>query len=173
MSSSPSAQHIFRYLDTVGDGSGSKSAIGAGYSVGSPGIFKIQPAAGQVISLERMIVQIEDAGAPDAEKYGALSALTNGIIVRIANDAGVVKELTDGLPIKSNSHWARLCYDVSFSGFATGNDFVDVRWTFAKSGRPIVLGDTGVNERLEVVCQDALDGLIAHTFMVQGFIEKG
>ncbi len=173
MSSSPSAQHLFRYLDTVGDGSGSKNANGAGYSVGSPGIFKIQPPAGQVISLERMIVQIEDDGVPNAEKYGALAALTNGILVRIANDAGTIVELTDGLPIKSNSHWARLCYDVSFTGFASGNDFVDVRWTFAKSGRPVVLGDTGDNERLEVVCQDALDGLIGHTFKVQGFIIKG
>ncbi len=81
---------------------------------------------------------------------------------------GVVKDLTDGLPIKSNAAWGRVCYDIDISTFGTGDNFVECRWTFAKSGKFLELnGQAG--EWLEAYLSDDLSGLVSHTFMVQGF----
>jgi len=159
---------IDRYLCTNGDGTGTKSATGD-YS-GAEEIFFIQPAAGEIFLLERLIVYVVDVGAFDADKYGNDITLTNGIVLREKDDDGVIADITDGLPIKTNSHWARNCYDVAHYSYGTGNETLAARWTFSKAGSPIRLaGDE--NNRLEIVLHDKLDGLVEHTFLVQGSIE--
>jgi hypothetical protein len=52
-----------------------------------------------------------------------------------------------------------------------GDEMLQVRWTFAKSGAQLRLNGNN-NERLEVVLDDDLDGLIEHYFMVQGVYEN-
>jgi len=155
-----------RFLDTNGDGSGTKNANG-NYAGGEE-IFYIQPGGTDIINVARLVVQIEDGGKFGSGKYGALAgALANGIAVRVQDDSGTVIDLTDGVLITTNVHWARYCYDVDHSDFGTGNEYMDVRWTFSKSGNPIVL-DAANNERLEVVLNDNLSGLVGHYFLVQG-----
>jgi hypothetical protein len=160
-------RHLYRFLDTNGDGTGTKVATGS-YSPGTPGIFFIKPPAGQTYRLERMIVSIRDNAGMSGEKYGGLAELANGIIVRAQNDSGTVLDLTDGLPVKANSHWGRLCYDVAINVFSVGDNFVEVRWSFFKSGYELTIGGNE-NERFEVVCRDDLSGLVDHTFMIQGW----
>ena len=157
---------IFRYLDTNGDGSGTKDSAG-NYAAGAE-IFYIQPTGR--IRIYRMIIRIEDASGFDAGGYGSITptaALTNGIIIRLQNDAGTLVDLTNGLPIKTNSQWANLCYDATLLSFGTGNDSLVIRWTFSRSGEPFYL-DGGKNERLEVVINDDLSTVAAQYFMVQG-----
>lgn len=154
---------LYRYLDTNGDGTGTKNANGD-YSGGEE-IFYIAPPAGQTYELERMLIYVQDTGTFDAAKYGNGATLTTGIVVRVANDAGTLLDLTDGEPVKTNTHWGRQCYDVEVKAWGTGDEVMVVRWTFAKSGRPIRLH---AGERLEVVLNDALDVLVGHYFQVQG-----
>ena len=159
---------IARYLDTNGDGTGTKTAIGE-YQAGAE-IFYIQPPTGQVYRLSRILPFVEDAGTFDSGSYGNGITLTNGITVRVQNDSGTIVDLTDGLPVKLNTHWARLCYDLTISKFGTGNEYLHARWTFAKSGQMIrLVGDN--NERLEVVLHDDFSDLVSQYFMVQGYIE--
>lgn len=156
---------LYRFLDTKGDGTGDMSAVGD-YSSGQ--YLAIQPPKYEEYRLERLLVQIVDATVNRSDRYGGLAgALTNGIAIRTRTQAGDTVSLTNGVNIKSNGDWARYCYDVSFSEFASGENFVDVRWTFAKAGQPIILNGLA-SERLEVVLQDDLTGLVSHTFMVQG-----
>ncbi len=160
---------LYRFLDTNGDGSGAKSAIGD-YSAGTgtPTAFKIVPPSTDLFTLSRVIVQIRDTGTIAAEEYGALPELSVGVVLRVMDAGGVVKDLTDGLPIKSNAAWGRVCYDIDISTFGTGDNFVECRWTFAKSGKFLELnGQAG--EWLEAYLSDDLSGLVSHTFMVQGF----
>ena len=156
---------IYRYLDTKGDGTGTKNANGD-YS--TPDIFYIAPDLKDMV-LHRLIVLIEDGANMRAEHYGTLgAALTNGVVVRVSDPSGVLVDLTDESPIKTNAGWGALCYDVDVKAWGAGNDLLLVRWTFAKAGIPLVL-DAKAGHKLEVVLSDDLQGLVRHYFMVQGW----
>jgi len=157
---------FFRFLDTVGDGSGTKNAVGDYSSVVTD--FKLtNPASSNgVIEVHRLVMQIEDATAATGEKYGGGTALTNGIELFLLDASGnTVIDITDGLPIKNNGDWARYCYDLTIDSFPGTNDFVQVRWTFAKSGVPLVLKP---GWSLAARLNDSMTFLVDHTFMVQG-----
>jgi hypothetical protein len=188
---------LSRFLDTNGDGTGTKNANGD-YSDPAD-IFYLQPAAGKVIRLNRMIIHYEDTQGMTATEYGNLGAAltngivvriqddsgtisdltdgvpTNGIVVRIQDDSGTISDLTDGVPVKTNADWSRFCYDAQLSVWVSSgaptNDVAQVRWTFGKSGTMIRL-DGDANERLEVVLSDSFTGLIDQYFMVQGYTER-
>lgn len=72
-----------------------------------------------------------------------------------------------------NTSWvyqAAMCYDVQLLAWGSGNDLVAARWTFANSGRPLVLrGNDG--DRLELILRDDFTGLISQTFMIQGVLD--
>jgi hypothetical protein len=155
---------LYRFLDTNGDGSGTKQAIG-NYAGGEE--FYIQPPAGQVYILARMMVQIRDAGPISADNYGGLAALTNGVSVDVKDASGSLLDLVDGLPVKTNAEWGAHCYDSEPDTYGSGNDYVSVRWTFEKGKHVIILrGDFA--ERFAVTLNDNLTGLVAHTFKVHG-----
>jgi|APSaa5957512535_1039671.scaffolds.fasta_scaffold02579_8 hypothetical protein len=160
---------ISRYLDTVGDGSGSKNANG-NYS-GAEEIFFCQPGAGEILRVSRIIISIEDGQGFRAERYGAInSALSTGITLRTANDSGALVDFTDALPIQTNAGWGALCYDVDVKTWGAGNEFLVARFTFSKSGQFVrLVGDD--NERLEAVFNDNLTGLVNHNFILQGYME--
>ena len=154
--------NFYRYLTSDGRYDGGKQATGdhtpARFYVGSPG---------RVITINRLIVHISDAANPSSDEYGNLgAALTNGIAVNVKDVSGtVVLDLTDALPIKTNADWGRVCYDVQLTSFGAGNDFIQVRWTFAKSGRPLTLPP---GYTFGVDLNDDFTGLDGHTFMAQG-----
>lgn len=152
-----------RFLDTNGDGSGTKNANVDGS--GTPQVFKIVPT--RSIAIARMIVHIEDAGAIAGGNYGAVAALANGVEVGIYTVDGdaLVTDLLDGLDVQTNAQWARFCYDVSNITFASGNNYVNVRWTFAKSGAAV---NVTPDKYFAVTVNDNLTGLVDHTFIVQG-----
>lgn len=161
---------LFRYLDLNGDGTGTKSASSVHESP-TDNIFYIQPPAGKIYRLARMIVYIEGAGSFDSGRYGnSGTPLAEGIVVRIQDDSGTILDMTNGLPVKTNSQWGRLCHDVEHRSFGSGNESLTVRWAFTKTGQYIRL-DGDANERLEVFLDDDFSNLVDHTFMVQGYDE--
>lgn len=157
---------LFRFLDTNGDGTGGNDSAND-YSV-TPEEFLITAPAGYEYILERMIVKIQDGNAGfDAEAYGGLSELTNGVHIRVYNAGGAVAlDLMDGLPARSNVQWARYAFDAEVSDFGAGDNFFRVRWTFSRSGNPLVL-QPGYS--LRALMQDNLSGLVAQHIMVQGW----
>lgn len=160
-------KQLFRFLDTVGNGTGTKNAVGD-YSDSGLGqtVFKIAPQDG-VYELTRLIVTIKDTQGVDSDFYGNNITLTNGIEVQYWGSQGLVVDMTDGIPIMSNGDWKRYCYDVAPSQFGTGNDIVSVRWTFGKTGMETVLrADEG--DELRIILHDDFRGLIEHYFEVQG-----
>lgn len=156
---------LFRYLDTDGDGTGTKNAIGDYSSAATD--FYIQPPAGKIYTIERMLVYIQDTGAFDAEKYGNAVTLTNGVSVSLTTSADVeILDLVDQIPIKTNSGWARQCFDVQVNSWGTGDETLIGRWTFSKTGSPLVLTD---QKKFKVTLNDSFAALVAHYFQVQGF----
>ena len=157
---------LWRYLDTDGDGGGTKNAVGDYSSAAEE--FKIVPPAQTRIEVARMIISIVDAGAPDSGSYGNNITLTNGITVAVRDAGGVIEDITDGVPVMKNSDWGRLAgIDVAPMDWGSGDGQVIVRFTFEKSGVPLVLdGDEG--HYLAVNLNDDFSGLVEHYFMIHG-----
>ena len=164
---------ISRALDTVGDGSGTKNAVG-NYSGGAEEFF-IAPAAGEIFIIERMLVSYKAAKNWQSTLYGKDTPLTNGIKCDMQDASGTVFTLIDpDLPILSNADWAAYCYDFTLFSFGTGDDQAAIRWTFAKSGKSVRL-DGAHGDKLAVTLEDDFSGsgsdsgLTDHHFVVQGY----
>jgi hypothetical protein len=166
---------LYRFLDTVGDGSGTKLVNGDYSSTLTK--FLIKPTAPEVFYLTRMIVSLTDNGNITPLTYGALATLSNGISVKYKLD-GVTTDFTNGVTIKSNGDWGRYCYDVTLNSLGPGNDgFVFVRWTFEKSLLKVKDGGSQTaalkleghkDDEFYIEVNDDLRGLISHYFMVEG-----
>jgi hypothetical protein len=161
---------ISRFLDTAGDGSGTKNANGNYASAAEE--FLITPDSGEQWWITRMIVSITDTAGMLQNEYGNLgAALTNGIAVDVQDDSGVLYSLTDeDVPVKTNAQWGAYCFDVALFSWGTSptNEELVVRWTFAKSGKPVQLR-SWQGEKLVVTLNDDLTGLLTHRFLVQGY----
>ena len=159
-------REVFRLLDTNYDGTGTKNAVGDYASTETH--FGITDP-NHHFHINRMLVQIEDSGAFTTDGYGAIAGgtITNGIVVKLvdANEETVV-DFTDGVSIKSNNDWARVCYDVKLENWASGNGAVHVRWTFKNAGYPILVAK---GHHFEVSLNDNFTGLVSQYFMVEGF----
>ncbi len=155
---------FFAYLDTVGDGSGTKNAVGDYLSTAQD--FKYT-ARGQGVDIERMLVMVEDGQGMRAEFYAALAQdLVNGITFKTTDSDGTtMQDLTDGIPIKQNAQWGALCYDVAVKEWGAGNEFILVRWTFGHSGASLHLN---AGESLVAVLNDTMTAIVTQTFMIQG-----
>ena len=74
-----------RYLDTNGDGTGTKNANGD-YS-SAEGIFYLAPGENEVFALSRMLISAYDTNGMQTQEYGnTAAALTNGIAIRISDN---------------------------------------------------------------------------------------
>jgi len=168
---------LYRVLDTDGDGTGTTNANG-NYS-SSAGVFYIQPPAGQIYRIERMMIYIaSEKGKIHIDTYVNAAALSTGINVKkLTGVSTVVTDYTNGIPIKDFGGWARVAFDVNFlatNESVSHNTVASARWTFSKAGYPLrLIGDN--SDRLVVTLNDdfSTGGYIdQHYFMVQGYIEE-
>jgi hypothetical protein len=158
---------ISRLLDTVGDGSGTKMAVGNYLATAEE--FLLTPAEGEQALINRMIVSVADTVGMQAEEYGNLgAALTNGIKVEVHNSGGLLYSLTDpDYPVKSNAGWGYTCYDAQLLSWGAGDELLVVRWTFGHTGTPVLLR-SWKGEKLVVTLNDNFTGLLYHGFNAQG-----
>jgi hypothetical protein len=159
---------LSRFLDTTGDGTGTKNAVGD-YS-GAQTIFKLTPAASTIFRIARLIACYTDTTATTPDLYGAMTALTNGVEVRIHNGTSTVVDLTDGVPIKSNIQWGRHCVPEART-WGAGHDGMINIWDFLSTGQFLRL-DGDATEELQVLLNDDFTGLDFQYFMAQGYTEN-
>jgi len=142
------------------DGSGTNTLI-------CPFEFSLEPAAGETLFVTRLLVSVRDLFAT-AEDYGDItSGLTNGITIKVYEGDLEVADLTDGVAVKTNGDWRRVCYDATPTAWGAGDQYLSARWTFDKHGESLRL-DGDNNEKIVVVCHDDLGGLVEHYFLAQG-----
>ena len=162
-------ESLQRYLDTNGDGTGTKNANVNG-SV-TPVVFKIQPSADQAMEIGEVIIHIEDVGGFDSGKYGNAIIMANGIEVGVyntSNDA-LLRDMLDGIDVLTNHDWGRTAQDIQYLDFGTGNPGLFARWTF-NGGEPIELTE---DEYLGITINDDLTGLVEHFFFAHGSYKRG
>jgi hypothetical protein len=136
------------------------------------GRYIFQPAAGTIARITRLVVLVEDS-LINADDYGAIAGgLTNGVGIHWESASGVTETvLTDAKPVRTNANWGGMCHDSESRNWGAGNNFLTVRWTFAKAGRPLrLVGDD--TARFVVTLNDNLNDLVDHSFLVQGFYER-
>lgn len=157
-------ESIYRFLDTNGDGSGTKNANGD-YSL-TPDEFYFEAA--RDCNIARMIIHIEDTSGMQVQDYGNItSGITNGYAVKVQDESqNDVRDFTDGAVIKTNGDIGRMCYDVEVKTWGSGNEELQARFTFAKAGYPLYLP---AGYRLSITFNDDLSGLVEHYFMIQGY----
>lgn len=140
------------------------------YSV-TPASFRLSAAADQVIEVHRLIVTIRDGSAFSAEKYGGITGgLSTGVKIyfRDSDDSLLYDVTGSGHAIQANADWGSFCYDVDLKSWGSGDSFLLVRWTAARSfGVPFTIRP---GQYVEVYLNDDLSGLIAHYFQMQGII---
>ena len=159
---------LYKYLDTVGDGTGQKNAVGN--YLANPTIFKIQPPVGKNYHITTIHWHVHPCKKnPTDIEYGNLPELTNGIRVVVANNDGIMLDLTNGSPIKSNNHFYDSMTNVEIKEFQT-NQTLSASWVFGNEELGIVLHGN-FYERLEVRLSDNFTGLTNHKFLVKGDID--
>lgn len=159
----PEMLRVDQFLSTNGDGTGTTNANGD-YS--TPDDFYIEPPAGDEYEIARLIVTIEDDGNLRAERYTVEAALSNGISV-IAKINGTEYDMTP-IAILNHIGWANYCHDLRHFDYGSGNNFINVRWTFSKADCSLVLHGNQ-EDQLIVRLRDDLSNLVSHRFLAQGF----
>lgn len=151
-----------RFLDTVGDGSGSIEADIDGETV--PTVFKYSVPEGKILLVDRLVVWIRDFGAFDAEKYGNGLTLSAGIIGgSVDNKTNVFTPRTTQLPVKSNSDWPAYAFDFTYIPIGTGDNVAVAQYVYENDGAPLVFyGGTGYGIKIA----DNLSGLTGHRFRI-------
>ena len=145
----------------------------------TPVVFYVSPSGlvdpsyatqGQKWDITRIIFAITDATAMDDAKFGGVTALTNGIIVRKKNN--YYKNIFNA---KSNGDFALHAYDVTYVPDTlgpAGEYGLRVRRSFAgpeKNGVTIRL-DAETDDEIQIIVRDNLTGLTGFQAVVQGHI---
>ena len=155
------ADLLYQRLDTTGDGSGTTNMNVDG-SV-TPVTFKIEPGAGDLYKIARIIIFVEDNGTFDSDKWGNGITLANGFNFKLQRD-NVTTDLI-GFSIKTTGEMASVCHDIDHRSFGTGNEFVSFRWTFTKAGSAIDLYN---EDELQLVVNDDMTNMIKMYVHAQG-----
>ena len=151
-----------QFLDTVGDGTGVTNASVDGST--TPVVFKITPAANEVLDLTRLIIKLEVMSIISESKYGDLPELTNGIQLIWESGYGIFN-ITQGSALNTTFDWNTFCYEESSPG-GIQTKSVSFQWQFSESRGPIRIFPGG---SFKIVIQDDLSGLVSHVFFVHGF----
>lgn len=156
-----------RYLDTVGDGTGTKNA-----RTNAATNFLIKPTTTQTFIIHRLIVVVEDTGALNAAGYGALAAMTTGLGLSLIGTGplGTI-DLLDGIKIKRHYDWLRNPHkaphvDTTALGGVSGNQFI-AEVVFPE---PLVLNGKYAQYLQVSVPAEDLTGLDQHYFIARGTI---
>jgi len=147
----PTNDLLGRFLDTVGDGSGTKNM-----NVAADEYF-IKPGADLIYVIDKVSILIEDDAVLDPAGFGGRATLTTGCLLKVQEDNGGaphdIVDLTDGIAIKTNGELALIGHLTVADGAASCFVQCDV-----SLGAPIRL-DGNRNERLLFETQDLVGEL--------------
>ena len=135
----------------------------------TPRIFQIgpiQPAGGIEIDITRVMGYIEDATVMDDSKFGGMSALTNGVTLRLNN--GIMSNLWN---VKTNGEIALLVFDTEYT-LKSPAGFYGYRFrnTYAGPSKHGVTLRLMPGDTLEAIISDDLTDLTDFRLMAQGHL---
>lgn len=142
-------------LTVNGDGTGSAD-MAADFSI-TPGSFYAQPPANELWWLSKLVLVLSDS-IISHDKYGNITALTNGIDLLIHDGSSV--SLTPE-KVKTTSDWAKYATTVEPIDFDGGGSKV-VRVTIQTPENVNYMLKGPQSEKIEIQLNDDLSGLLFH-----------
>ncbi len=138
-------------------------------TITSPESYKITPPTGEIWQMTRLIINVTDATSMDDGRFGGMTALPNGYVLRAFRD-GIFET---GTIWKTNGDMALDQYDITYTDKAPAGQFgLRGRWTFTKAEFIVELnGDTG--DYIEVLNQDVTTDLLSFNIKGQGRVFRG
>jgi hypothetical protein len=135
---------------------------------GTTQVFSIQPPASATWDVTRLIFHIEDQTVMDSSKFGGITALTNGVVVRKKNTT-----YQNIFNIKSNGDFAHRAYDIAYDDKAPAGTYgFRCRNTFGGQDKRgvVVRLDGDDSDEIQVLVQDDLTGLVHFHIIAQGHV---
>lgn len=130
--------------------------------------FFVSCPQGETLYINRLMFEIVDEKAMEAEEYGSLGAsLSAGINITVLSAGTEVIATLTPVPIRTNSDFAKVMFDVAVGNFTnTTNAAFYGRWRLSDAfGSSLKLKE---GQRLNVAIKDDLSGLIHQTMLVEG-----
>lgn len=134
----------------------------------TPRLFSLRadPELNITIDVTRIIIHITDQTAMDDNKFGGITKLTNGIVLRRKD--GYYFNIFN---IKSNGEIGELAFDKVYDDKAPSGFYgFSARLTFAGQNKVGVTIRLGSTDDLQVIVQDDLTDLDSFRIMVEGHI---
>lgn len=134
----------------------------------TPVVFAIEPLPAQSGDITRVIVEILDDADMDFETFGGLTALTNGLVMRVNNGDGTYRNLWN---FKSNGDITLQAFDYKFetnNGGGVRSFASRMTWAGQSKHGVAVRLDGALGEKLEIIVQDDLTGLSSMRWVGQG-----
>lgn len=157
---------LIRFLDTNGDGTGVKNAIG-NYAVTAEEFF-IQPPAGVVYVITEFLIHLADAANFSVTGFGSRTALTNGIIMQTKRGAMVVLDLNDGIIPLTNPQLLHLSHRAQILDFPGGGNSMTISFSVLDFQVPLIL-DGAMDDALVVTLHDDFSTQDDFHFIVHGY----
>ncbi len=155
------------FLDTNGDGTGVKNAIG-NYSA-SPVDFKyIRPKGSEGdLFISSLVIHLQSPVKINGQGYGAsMFPLINGITLFNKNEEAIMlRNLTSDIPVKTNSDWNRYGGKTNVDPYTGGDYFFKATFRAVPPTEPLFLPP---EHSIGVTLNDDFTGLISHTFCIEG-----
>ena len=165
-----SGKERVKYFDYLKDASSIGAhpwSANADYST-TPHIFAVTPAVGIELNMQSLLVSVESS-AINADTYGVLAALTNGVKMRVINDSVLIQDLSVTYPIKTLKDYGRYGIIQTFEGATNSTALIMIDFTrLNQQGQGIKLVGDYLNKRFEVLLNDNFSTLVTHTFWIQG-----
>lgn len=159
---------LIQFLDTNGDGTGDKAA-NVDYSSTSKKYF-IQPPDGKKYIISEFIIHIADHNNFVINKFAHSANLVNGIKITVKSNGVVVRDLTNGEPIKTTAQLFYLSSNVNLMDFqGTSGQAMVVTCSADNCRTPLALFGNK-NDTLEVNLNDDFSSLDDMRFMVRGAV---
>lgn len=151
--------------------SGPQSASGEDYdlntnsSLATPSVFEYVVPAFTTIDFARATFFITD-GAITPNKFGGVAALANGCLFEIIDTDGssVLLDFFNGVPIKTNDQFAKIAGIDAVATFASGDDWLPIRFTVQKAGKKMRLT---AGQRVRWTNRDNISTITRFQFVIQ------
>src|SRR3990172_8022826 len=139
----------------------------------TPVKFIIQPPVDEDYELVAMRLTLADTGMAYSS-FGGIAALTNGLLIRIIGDFPapdtVLIDILDGIPVKDNAQLSSHLIDRGVAEITGGTlDLFTGSVRFADDINTNLILEGATNQRLEVLVQDNLTGLVYFYIKVLGY----
>ena len=138
-------------------------------SLASPISYIVRPHTGVIWHLTRLNFAMVHNSAGDDSLFGNIAALENGVVIRKVSN-GIFTTLTNW---KNNQDIKEDMFDVTYTDKAGPGLFGTAgRWSFKQRTQTVVRLDGTLNDELEILVQDDLQGLTSFHINMQGHIDE-